>query len=230
MRAVLLAAVVSAAAALAAPAAVAAVGVPTLAITPARPTTSDEITLSLDVSEVPLIGLPRYSWDLDGDGRCEYDTPDATVAIALSLGQRTVGGCVTHGGGTVIATRRVMVWPASGAPAFTARPAQRTTRAAFARSGIALRVAWNQPLRATFTAAYDRARVAPGDRRALRASTTQTGRTTQLVRIAAPRSPGVRAGRVAITAVLSADPVFGPLEPQLLPADRVSAVVFLPRR
>lgn len=229
MRAVLLAVVVSAVAACA-PAAGAATGVPVLTFTPERPTTSDEITLALDVSTVPLVGLPRYSWDLDGDGRCEYDTPDAAVTVALSLGQRTVGGCVTHGGGTVMASRKIMVWPAGGAPAFTVKPARRTTRAAFARSGIVVRVTWNRPVRATFTAAYDRARVAPRDAHALKATTQQTGRETQLVRIAAPPSRAGRPARVAVTATMAADPIFGPLESQLLPTDRPSGVVVLPRR
>lgn len=229
MRRVVLGLVLCAVAACAAPAG-AATGLPVLTLTPQRPTTADPITMTLDVSAVPLIGLPRYGWDLDGDGRCEYDTPEPAVVIALSIGQRTVGGCVTHGGGTVMVSRRVMVWPAGVVPSFTVRPARRTTRAAFARSGIALRVTWNQPVRATFTAAYDRARVAPHDARALRATTEQTGLASQLVRIAAPRSRTVRAARVALTADLSPDTVFGPLEPELLPGDRVSGVVALPLR
>ena len=231
MRAVVLGVLVCAVAAWATAAApaTAATGLPVLSMSPERPTTADEITLTLEVSAVPLIGLPRYSWDLDGDGRCEFDTPDAAVSIALSLGQRTIGGCVTHGGGTVMASRKVMVWPAGDPPTFTVKPARRTTRAAFLRSGIVLRVTWNRPLRATFTAAYDRARVAPRDARALKATTTQTGRTTQLVRVGAPPAR-TRPTRVAITADMSADQIFGPLEPELLPTDRVSGVVLLPRR
>jgi hypothetical protein len=229
MRRAVLFLVLCAVAASAAPAG-AATGLPVLTLTPQRPTTADEITLSLDVSAMPLIGLPRYSWDLDGDGRCEYDTPESAVRIALSVGQRTVGGCVTHGGGTVLVARRVMVWPVEGAPSFSVRPARRTTRAAFARSGITLRVTWSRPMRATFAAAYDRARVAPRDTRALRATTEQTGLGSQLVRIPAPPPRAAKAGRIAITADMSADPVFGPFERQLFPGDRVSGVVVLPRR
>lgn len=120
-------------------------------VTPRQTSVGQPVTLTAELSGTPIVGTPRFSWDLDGDGQCEtaWTTSASIVTVFSTVGVKEISNCAQDDDGAGVWTchATVPVYPPGRIPRLTVRRSSSAYYASLGqvlRGGTELKLHWNR--------------------------------------------------------------------------------------